>query len=105
MRCAKHWYAGRPVMVTRNDHGMGIYNGDVGIVLPDATKEGRLRIYFQSGDKITSVLPTRLADIETAFAMTVHKVQRSGFSHTVLALPKEGGPIVGENWSTRESPG
>ena len=89
------WYAGRPVMVTRNDHSIGIYNGDVGIALPDATKEGRLRAYFPSGDKITSVLPTRLADIETAFAITVHKVQGSEFSHTMLALPKDSGPIVG----------
>ncbi len=24
------WYAGRPVMVVRNDHGVGLYNGDMG---------------------------------------------------------------------------
>jgi exodeoxyribonuclease V alpha subunit len=88
------WYAGRPVMVSRNDYGLGVYNGDVGIALPDATKEGTLRVYFQSGDKLSSVLPTRLGHVDTAFAMTVHKVQGSEFRHTVLALPPDAGHIV-----------
>jgi ATP-dependent exoDNAse (exonuclease V) alpha subunit len=25
------WYPGRPVMVTRNDYGLGLMNGDIGI--------------------------------------------------------------------------
>ena len=27
------WYEGRPVIVTRNDRALGVYNGDIGIVL------------------------------------------------------------------------
>ncbi len=88
------WYVGRPVMVTRNDHALGIFNGDVGLALPDATEQGRLRVYFWSGGEVNSVLPTRLPHIETAFAMTVHKVQGSEFAHTVLALPREPSEIV-----------
>lgn len=45
------WYAGRPVMVTRNEYGMDIYNGDVGIALPNATKEGRLRAISKAGTR------------------------------------------------------
>ena len=89
------WYAGRPVMVTQNDHVLGVFNGDVGVALPDATADGRLRVYFWSGNGIVGVLPTRLPHIETAYAMTVHKVQGSEFAHTVLALPPEPSEIVG----------
>jgi exodeoxyribonuclease V alpha subunit len=89
------WYIGRPVMVTQNDHVLGVFNGDVGVALPDATAEGRLRVYFWSGNGVVGVLPTRLPHIETAYAMTVHKVQGSEFAHTVLALPPEPSEIVG----------
>jgi len=30
---AEGWYLGRPVMVTRNDYGLGLMNGDVGLTL------------------------------------------------------------------------
>jgi exodeoxyribonuclease V alpha subunit len=29
------WYAGRPVMITRNDYNVRLFNGDVGIALAD----------------------------------------------------------------------
>ncbi len=88
------WYAGRPVMVTRNDYQAGVLNGDVGIALPDESASATLRVYFLSGEKVTSVLPTRLAHVDTAFAITVHKVQGSEFCHVVLALPPEAGPVI-----------
>ncbi|MVW64191.1 exodeoxyribonuclease V subunit alpha [Massilia sp. NEAU-DD11] len=88
------WYAGRPVMVTQNDHAMGVFNGDVGVTLPDASAQKRLRVYFQGEVRVKSVLPTRLPHIETAYAMTVHKVQGSEYAHTVLALPNKSSAVV-----------
>jgi len=88
------WYVGRPVMVTRNDYGTGVYNGDIGVTLPDPARPGALRVYFTEGDKVRSVLATRLRNVETAFAMTVHKSQGSEFRHTVLALPRERGAVL-----------
>jgi exodeoxyribonuclease V alpha subunit len=88
------WYVGRPVMVTRNDYGTGTFNGDIGLTLPDPARPGSLRAWFLEGDKVRSVLATRLRHVETAFAMTVHKSQGSEFAHTVLALPKEGGAVL-----------
>lgn len=85
------WYVGRPVMVTRNDYGTGVFNGDIGLTLADPARPGALRVYFLEGESIRSVLATRLRNVETAFAMTVHKSQGSEFDHTVLALPREGG--------------
>ena len=85
------WYAGRPVMVTRNDPGLGVFNGDIGIVLQPATSGTPLRAYFLDGDALRSVSVARLVAVETAFAMTVHKSQGSEFGHTVLVLPPEPG--------------
>ncbi|CAN7345468.1 exodeoxyribonuclease V subunit alpha [Massilia sp. LjRoot122] len=88
------WYVGRPVMVTRNDYGTGVYNGDIGVTLPDPARPGALRVYFLEGDTVRSVLATRLRNVETAFAMTVHKSQGSEFRHTVLALPRERNAVL-----------
>ena len=88
------WYVGRPVMVTRNDYGTRVFNGDIGLALADPARPGSLRVYFLEGEEVRSVLATRLRHVETAFAMTVHKSQGSEFAHTVLALPKEGGAVL-----------
>ncbi len=88
------WYVGRPVMVTRNDYATNVFNGDIGLTLPDPARPDSLRVWFLEGDKVRSVLATRLRHVETAYAMTVHKSQGSEFAHTVLALPKEGGAVL-----------
>ncbi len=88
------WYAGRPVMVTRNDYGAGVFNGDIGIALPAAQAGVAMRVFFLDGDEVRSVLASRLADVETAFAMTVHKSQGSEFEHTVLVLPPETSQVL-----------
>ncbi len=86
------WFAGRPVMVTRNDTQLGVFNGDVGVVLPNP--QGQLKVWFLDGDQLRSVSVTRLAHVETAFAMTVHKSQGSEFLHTALVLPPGGAEVL-----------
>lgn len=88
------WYDGRPVIVTRNDASLGVFNGDVGVVLRGPTGESTLRCYFLDGDELRSVSVGRLADVETAFAMTVHKSQGSEFTHVLLVLPDEDVPVL-----------
>jgi exodeoxyribonuclease V alpha subunit len=79
------WYAGRPVMVTRNDYNLKLMNGDVGLCLPQANG---LRVAFPDGQGgIYWVLPSRLDAVESVFAMTVHKSQGSEFEHVCLVLP------------------
>jgi len=94
LRRGGEWYVGRPVMVTRNDYGTKVFNGDIGLTLADPERPGSLRVYFLEGDTVRSVLATRLRNVETAFAMTVHKSQGSEFRHTVLALPRERSAIL-----------
>ena len=89
-----HWYPGRPVMVTRNDPALGVFNGDIGIALPAAEHRGSLRVHFLDGDQLRSVAVSRLAHVDTAFAMTVHKSQGSEFEHTVLALSAQSGSVL-----------
>ena len=88
------WYVGRPVMITRNDYGTGVFNGDIGLTLADPARAGSLRVYFMEGDKVRSVLATRLRHVDTAYAMTVHKSQGSEFHHTVLVLPRERSAVI-----------
>ena len=86
------WFAGRPVMVTRNDAQLGVFNGDVGVVLPNA--EGQLKVWFMNGEALRAVSVMRLAQVETAFVMTVHKSQGSEFEHTALVLPPGGAEVL-----------
>ena len=88
------WFAGRPVMVTRNDKALGVFNGDVGVVLPAPGAGQALRAYFLDGEQLRSVSVSRLAHVETAFAMTIHKSQGSEFFHTVVVLPDSGGDLL-----------
>ena len=93
------WYEGRPVLVTRNDYGLGLMNGDIGIALrlPDDTGQTSLRVAFARNDGsggVRFVLPSRLNEVETVFAMTVHKSQGSEFSHTALVLPDALNPVL-----------
>ncbi|MDF7681636.1 exodeoxyribonuclease V subunit alpha [Enterobacteriaceae bacterium ESL0689] len=89
---AGRWYHGRPVMISRNDSALGLFNGDIGIALE---QEKRLRVWFPMADgSIKSVLPSRLPEHDTAWAMTVHKSQGSEFDHVALILPAKRMPLV-----------
>ena len=97
----KGWFEGRPVLVTQNDYGLKLMNGDIGITMavPDPRTPGRalLRVAFPTSDAenpIHWVLPSRLHAVETVFAMTVHKSQGSEFQHTALLLPQTPNPIL-----------
>lgn len=88
------WYEGRPLMVTRNDPSVGVFNGDIGIVLRGPSDDPALRCHFLDGESLRAVSVGRLADVETAFAMTVHKSQGSEFEHVALVLPDEDVPVL-----------
>jgi len=89
------WYAGEPVMITKNDYNLALFNGDVGLILPDAESEGELRAFFPSGaGGMRKVLPLRLPEYECAFAMTVHKSQGSEFDRVLLVLPDRDTPVL-----------
>lgn len=79
------WYHGQAIMITRNHAEMGLFNGDVGVVLRDA--KNRLQAYFPTFDGMREVALSRLPQHEDAFAMTVHKSQGSEFAEVWLLPP------------------
>lgn len=88
------WYPGRPILITRNDYGLDLYNGDIGICLLNPGN-GELQVWFErAGGGWRSYPPSRLPDCQTVFAMTIHKSQGSEFDEVVVVLPEEDNRIL-----------
>lgn len=88
------WYAGRPIMVTQNDIGMMLFNGDIGICLQDKEINDLAVFFLQADGSIKKVNPSRLPAHETVFAMTIHKSQGSEFEQCLCVLPKQLSPLL-----------
>jgi exodeoxyribonuclease V alpha subunit len=90
------WYAGRPVLITRNHYPLGLFNGDIGVALPDAAADHhQLAVFFPAdGGDIRSFQPDQLPQHETVYAMTVHKSQGSEFDEVLFILPERDFPVL-----------
>lgn len=87
------WYPGRLVMIRQNDYSTGLMNGDIGICLADAHQQ--LHVAFSDGrGGVRLLLPSRLAEVETAFALTVHKSQGSEYQQVALVLPEQDSLVL-----------
>jgi exodeoxyribonuclease V alpha subunit len=86
------WYAGRPVLVTANDRGLGLYNGDLGVTVREP--DGRLRVHVGSPTGIKAFAPSRLPGVQTVYAMTVHKSQGSQARQVTVVLPPGDSPLL-----------
>ncbi len=90
-----HLCPGMPVLVTQNDDPLRLYNGDIGILLPDPADDSLLLAWFIGEDGgVRRIPPARLPQHEPAFAMTVHKSQGSEFDHVLLILPDKDSPLL-----------
>lgn len=89
------WYTGRPVMITQNNLSLHLYNGDIGICMPDVENAGKLRVFFLQPDgRVKKYLPARITHCETVYAMTVHKSQGSEFDEVLVVLPELMNPVL-----------
>jgi exodeoxyribonuclease V alpha subunit len=89
------WYPGRPVMITKNDYPLRLFNGDMGITLPDPGGNQELRVFFPSPDGgVRKFPPLRIPEHETVYALTVHKSQGSEFDQVLLILPDRDAPVL-----------
>ena len=110
------WYVGRPLLVTENDYSLRLYNGDTGIVIaggsepedtrhagdassagarsPRGSRPARVVAAFERSGKVIEISPTRLASVDTVYAMTVHKAQGSQFDTVAILLPRPDSPIL-----------
>ena len=87
------WYAGRPLMVTRNNPALDLFNGDVGLVVPGG-ESGRMDAAFPTGTEPRRLPVSRLEDVATMHALTIHKSQGSEYRHAVVVLPERASRIV-----------
>ncbi len=85
------WYPGRPVLITANDKGQRLSNGDMGVTL--RRPEGRLRVVLAEADR-RELAPTRLPDVQTVHAMTVHKSQGSQADTVSVIVPPEDSRLL-----------
>jgi exodeoxyribonuclease V alpha subunit len=97
---ANGWYAGKPVIVLQNDHSRRLYNGDVGIVLPQ--EDGSLKACFPDGADIRAISRMQMPPYETCYAITVHKSQGSEYNQVVVVLPASAKDAAGNPVLTRE---
>jgi exodeoxyribonuclease V alpha subunit len=89
----EEWYVGRPILVMENDHGLELFNGDMGVIV---RVDDQVRAAFpgRNEGEVRLLHPGRLPSHETVFAMTVHKSQGSQFAHVLIVLPERPSPIL-----------
>jgi exodeoxyribonuclease V alpha subunit len=92
----KQWYRGKPILITRNDYDLGLFNGDLGIIMAvqDSDNEELYAFFPGASGELKRFFPQRIADHETAYAMTVHKSQGSEFEEVLLVLPEKDYPVL-----------
>ncbi len=89
------WYPGRPVMITRNDYNLRLFNGDIGIAMTAKGDDREMRVFFPGSEgSIRNFPPLRLPDHETVYAMTVHKSQGSEFDEILFITPDRDAQVM-----------
>ena len=86
------WYVGRPLLVTQNDYGLRLYNGDTGVIVVQRTAANALFSSVRGG--LVEISPTRLEAVDTVHAMTVHKSQGSQIDVAAVLLPDASSRIL-----------
>ncbi|HLP74208.1 MAG TPA: exodeoxyribonuclease V subunit alpha [Bacteroidales bacterium] len=81
------FYHNQPVIITKNDYTLGIFNGDTGII---RYEENVPYAWFVTPDAgIRKIQAGFLNDYETVFAMTIHKSQGSEFDNVMIIMPEK----------------
>jgi exodeoxyribonuclease V alpha subunit len=87
------WYHGRPILITRNDYTLDIYNGDAGVCV--STLNGTYKVLFTDSEgNLKYISPHRIQHFEPAFLITVHKSQGSEFNNVNLLLPEKDSQLL-----------
>ncbi len=88
----QEWYAGRPLLVTANDYGLGLFNGDTGVVVQ--AEDDTVRAVIAGVGRHHVFATSRLSEVETMHAMTVHKSQGSQADEVTVLLPPPDSPLL-----------
>jgi exodeoxyribonuclease V alpha subunit len=85
------WYIGRPLLVTSNDYQLRLFNGETGVVVE---VDGRPRAAFTRNGVADLLAPSRLTDVQTVHALSVHRSQGSQYDRVTLVLPPVESPLL-----------
>jgi exodeoxyribonuclease V alpha subunit len=89
------FYVGRPILITRNDYALRLFNGDVGTIAADTERPGgAVAVFLDPDGTPRRISPSRLPPHETVFATSVHKSQGSEFDAVAVLLPERPSPLV-----------
>jgi exodeoxyribonuclease V alpha subunit len=95
VRADERWWRGRLILVTANRPELGLFNGDTGVVWPDA--DGVMKAWFEGPGGAPRALPVAaLPPHEGAFALTVHKAQGSEFDRVALVTGPDSAVLTRE---------
>lgn len=88
------WYVGRPVIVTENDYGLGLFNGDLGVVVSTDDGAGMSVVMDAADPGGVRFAVGRLPEVRSAHAMTVHRSQGSQVEEVTVLLPDSDSPLL-----------
>ena len=91
-------YSGLPIIVEKNDYSLGLFNGDIGIILPQSTDNSQLFAWFpDKKNGYRSISPSRLPPYRPAYAITVHRSQGSEYDKVMIVIPSIESEIISRN--------
>jgi exodeoxyribonuclease V alpha subunit len=90
----RSFHKGQPLIINENNYAMELFNGDTGIVWPD--ENNNLKAFFPASgtDEFRSFDLNLLPAFSSAYAITVHKAQGSGFQQVLVITPSELSPLM-----------
>lgn len=86
-------YRGRPLMITRNDYTLQIFNGDIAIVWDRIEEDGSKREFAciaapSPSGTLREIPLSQVPQAVPAWAMSIHKSQGSEFDSVYVVLPE-----------------
>lgn len=95
-------YLACPILITKNEYALELFNGDVGVLLQRKKKNGRMfdeediaYFYDKSSTAVRKIPALMLPSFEYAYCLSVHKSQGSEYE-SVLILAPEGSGAFGK---------
>lgn len=89
--------AGDKVMQNVNNYNFQNFNGEIGVIIKNEDGTNGRRVIVKYRDKCVEYKNNRIKELESAFAITIHKSQGSDFPIVILPLLKKDKETLNKN--------